>query len=57
MQILKLILTIHEAHLTFIINILMELNFKEIYPDVQDISDSVHIEHIGCNGSVNNRNS
>ena len=36
---------------------MMELNFKEIYPDVQDISDSVHIEHIECNGSVNNRNS
>jgi len=29
----------------------MELNFKDIYPDVQDISDSVHIEHIGCNAA------
>lgn len=30
---------------------MMELNFKEIYPDVQDISDSVHIEHIECNAA------
>ena len=29
----------------------MELNFKDIYPDVQDISDSVHIEHIECNAA------
>ena len=30
---------------------MMELNFKEIYPDVQDISDSVHIEPVGCNAA------
>ena len=29
----------------------MELNFKDIYPDVQDISDSVHIQHIKCNAA------